>query len=111
MIRRLDVSSLAEIALAGLRQWLVLAILLPPFNLLVAATTNSDVGRCHDLIRLFRLGIVSEGKLVLVGWGSSLLLLFAARCSGALRHVELYVGLVRDMCSIAKMINKWSLLA
>ena len=86
MIRRLDIPSQTEVALARLRQRFVLAILLPPFNLFVAATTNAHVGRGQDLVRLLGLGVVAEGILVLVGWGPSLLLLFASRCSSALWH-------------------------
>lgn len=90
MIGGLDIPLHAKVALAQLRSWFVLAILLPPLDLLVAAPADADVGRGEDLVGLLGLGIVTEGEPILMGRGVALLLVFLlpsrAAATTALRH-------------------------
>lgn len=48
--------------------WFVFAILFPPFNLLVTSATHVHVGTLKDLFRLFRVGVVTVGKGILMSW-------------------------------------------
>ena len=62
-----------------------LAILLPPFDLIVTSSTNSHVRAGQYLVSLLRFGIVSEGEAVLMLRGASLLLLLGSLAGGR-RH-------------------------
>lgn len=78
MVRIFDSLFPTQVATSQLRSWLVFAVFLAPFQLVMTATTTVQNRRFQNLFRLFRLRIVLKGKGVLMGWSPTLLLLLCA---------------------------------
>lgn len=86
MIGGLDIFLAAQIAFGHLCEWLVLSILLSPFQFIGASATAVLNGRIQNLFGEFRLWVVFEGKGILVSWRSGLFAVFGFRSVGSLRH-------------------------
>ena len=74
MVRHLDALLSAQIARRRLSKRFILAVLLPPFKLLLAASATIRDWRAKNLISLFRLWVVLPSYLVLMRGGVPLLL-------------------------------------
>lgn len=93
MIGCFDSLDAAQITLAWNGPNLVLAVLFPPFNLVVTASTNVSVGAIQNSVRHFGLDIVDERKAVLMSRHLALFL-FGARSTlfrSLLRHDSIRV--------------------
>ena len=69
-----NIAFLTTVAFSWLRPRFVLAILLPPFDLIMTSSAYMDIGRFKYLLSLFALRIVFECKRVLMCGGVPLFL-------------------------------------